>query len=241
MSRRELLEAHATILRSVHVGYGRHRVDEDLVAQAWATLGDHDRRRQYHHRLRLSDPPTEQTDHEDHPTGGEGPQSHDATSDDGSRVVQDPDFLLDDPFTEKRGQSTPKHTNKPRDPDTPVKSVETSALPPMRTFRNKNFKKPAVAPPATNPATDEPLPLRRLLPKTPAKVGKQPQTSGATLWTAINTPPNYHTIVQHPTSSVREEVDENRMRIIGWINHSAKRARANDTDSELEGVGKSRR
>lgn len=217
------------------------RTDVFQVAQAWATLGDHDRRRQYHRRLRLSDPPTEQADHEDHSTDGEGAQSQDATSDDGSRVVQDPDFLLDDPFTEKRRHSIPKHTNKPGDPDTPVKSVEASALPPMRTFQNKHFKKPALALPAINSVTDEPLPLRRLLPKTPTTVGKQPQRLGATSWTAINTPPNYYTIAQHPTSSVREEVDENRMRIVGWITHSAKRARANDTDSEHEGVGKSRR
>lgn len=48
------------------------------MEQAWRTLGDRDRRRQYHQRLGLTDPPVEETHHNGHRTT----QSEDTTSND---------------------------------------------------------------------------------------------------------------------------------------------------------------
>ncbi|KAI4218998.1 MAG: hypothetical protein LQ349_008488 [Xanthoria aureola] len=264
MTHRELLDAHTNILGKIHVGYGRHQVDEDLVEQAWRTLGDRDRRRQYHLRLGLTDPPVEETHHnghrttqsedttsnyslfggghvegieahhEDHDTNTEGTQTQDATSDDGSRVVQDPDFLLDDPFTKNKGHSIPNHPNKHRVQDPLAKSVVASALPPMRTFRNNYSKSLAAAPPASSSTTNKPS--RQGLPNTPNTIKKQHIRKTDTLLVFT---PKTNTIVQQPTSSVREDIDKNRKRITNWINDSAKRPRDDDTDSEDEGVAKS--
>ena len=41
MTHRELLDAHTNILGKIHVGYGRHQVDEDLVSD-FPTVMDSD-------------------------------------------------------------------------------------------------------------------------------------------------------------------------------------------------------
>lgn len=41
MTHRELLNAHTNILGKIHVGYGRHQVDEDLVSD-FPTVMDSD-------------------------------------------------------------------------------------------------------------------------------------------------------------------------------------------------------
>ena len=175
--------------------------------------------------------------HEDHDTNTEGTQTQDATSDDGSRVVQYPGFFLDDLFTKNKGHSIPNHPNKQqRVQDTPAKSVVASALPPVRTFRNNYSKSLAVAPPASSSETNKPS--RQGLPSTPNTIEKQHSRKTDTL--PVFTPKT-NTIVQQPTSSVREDVDENHKRITNWINDSAKRPRDDDTDPEDEGVRKSRR
>lgn len=216
------------------------------MSLAWETLGDPQRRQQYHRQLGLSDPPKSETDHEGQTTDADrtqsddetildpdldaGTQSEKATSTNGSRVVQDPNFLLDDPFTVK-GPSNSEHSIRSSRPDTSVKSRRTSGLPPMRTFHNPAYKKSAATPPISNGSTDNTSQRHLSHPAT-----GQPDNDDLTRNlpqiqnTAHYSERDYSTIVQYPTSAVREEVDTpNRVR-----SYMAKRIREDGIDSESE-------
>ncbi|KAL8929128.1 MAG: hypothetical protein Q9172_000563 [Xanthocarpia lactea] len=144
MTQLELLLSYEDIQGHSHTSYGRHRVDEDLVAHAWKILGDPKRRREYHERLGLSEPPGETRHHESHATDENAVLSEDTTSDGGTIICQDPELFLDDPFIEKRKSPLSQHTIKSRDPQ--VKTTGASAMPRMGIFRTKVEEEQAATP-----------------------------------------------------------------------------------------------
>ncbi|KAL8993891.1 MAG: hypothetical protein Q9169_006010 [Polycauliona sp. 2 TL-2023] len=232
MTHQELVRAYSIILRSIDRGYGRHHVDQALVAQAWFTLSDPHRRRQYHRLLGLSDPAEQEEEaanHEGETSDPDRTLSDFTTSDDGSRVVQDSASFLDDPFTTKQG---PTHNDGARKPDTLAK---TPGLPPMGTFWNKAYKRPAITGPAPGPAGDGQL-------QVPHETPIRDLVSSNSLPDLLSTPAtaSYPVMAtpKHPTSSVREETDN---RIEGWITTSAKRVREDGIDSEYPSAEKSGR
>ncbi|KAL8912620.1 MAG: hypothetical protein Q9171_002422 [Xanthocarpia ochracea] len=133
MTHLELLLSYEDIRGHSHTSYGRHRVDEDLVTHAWKILCDPKRRREYHERLGLSEPPGETRHHESHATDEKAVLSEDTTSDYGTIICQDPELFLDDPFIEERKSPLSQCTIKQRDPQ--VKTTGASAMPRMKIFR----------------------------------------------------------------------------------------------------------
>ena len=105
------------------------------MTQAWKILGDSKRRRAYHERLGLSEPPGETRLHESHATDEEAVLSEDTTSDKSTIICQDPELFLDEPFIEGRKSPLSQRTIKPR--DTQIKTTGASAMPRMGTFRTK--------------------------------------------------------------------------------------------------------
>ncbi|KAL8643476.1 MAG: hypothetical protein Q9226_008343 [Calogaya cf. arnoldii] len=155
-----------------------------------------------------------EVNHKDHTTNV-GAKPQDSNSDDGSRVVQDPNILLDDPFTEKQGP--PKHAKKAQGPITPVKSF--SLLPPTRSFRNESFSRPIMV--VRSPGLP-PMGTWQCKVNKPSAATTPTTTSANADWSQPRLPETPGTFRRRPAG---QEVIDTPTRIIGWVNSSAKRAR----------------
>ncbi|KAL8851623.1 MAG: hypothetical protein Q9221_003460 [Calogaya cf. arnoldii] len=173
----------------------------------------------------------QEANHEDHATNV-GANTQNATSDNGSRVIQDPNILLDDPFTENQGP--PKHTKKPQGAITPVKSF--SLLPPTRSFRKESFYRPITL--VRTPGMPPMGTWQCKVNKTPAAPAATPPTT-----TSANAALSQHRLPGTPATLGRrlagQEVVDTPTRIIGWVHSSAKRKRddqeVGDTSTQTTG------
>ncbi|KAL8788925.1 MAG: hypothetical protein Q9213_001448 [Squamulea squamosa] len=181
--------------------YGRHRVDRELkssvqssapvwatirhskiqseiltsfsVADAWEILGDPERWREYHRRLRLPEPPKERGHLDGRAADDKDDGLHDIKSVEGSVIVgQDPRLVLDDPFVDDHTPRQSKHTKKPSDPAAAnSRTTSVSSLPQMRVFHTSVKEGQATISPANSAGAHRLSPV--LPPRLPAAAGRQ--------------------------------------------------------------------